>query len=927
MPAHSREPLLINSELHYPNVKVILFDDLPGLDTRTFSHESAMLVEAYGSLPPCKSLRQCRGMLDHALITNLSKPIILMASMSLDTLLEYGTNAEHAIETLINSNEPPLEIYDYCVLCHRYNQKKLIISARKTTLFDYECSPIDKMVNEIMIKRIQPIQSFVCPVDVHDGYRSEWMMYPQPSDPFFYPIVDPPLSVMRAKAEGRYFIIEQTALAFDALPILEPKPGERISDFIIRVSVTDGYDYEKHSVLKRARITFFTLTFSPLRKSWTDTWWQWSFDKKYIPVVNHLGSVNYTQLKYIVNHPELDMCNDYYLNACRLVDCFARGELDLKMVTSWSTFVPQWHSTVNNLSYWTSLSRVSNPLLHQLSKSALKQRCQTRNARDMITKRMVSRELTDQNVFVYDATLFMMCKDLLLCTLLGNYRDRPRAGSLNVDERHEMILFFQGPTSRRWIMNLFLQCPSVLNVCIRDFVGDQWKHRPALCEVIQDFVKPDEYIASNNLLIQKIRKIIMDHHSVEWRALPSNECSLSRMWMCGLKDCQFPCKHVLLHPNKIRQLQKKTKTMEDMMDQAYEIMEPRFEDDIAWTRPTECSQVYADEQDEAESRWTWTATEMHNELNRLDYSDHDRYRRRFLHSRDIFRSSKDLVCEQIDLSAYDPRNAECLNMIVRDQIKNDTVSQLFEDFKTRKINLSNAKIAWTEVDPAIQLRIKHIDWNIQKAQKRPQIIAVSKNLGIRQLNAVRQYHGALVGGLHCCIVYCRTCNAVKTPIDYHKHGLEHVKVSFVTKDVFCAKCDDPLIWYNMIGKVFVMNQSFHAICSKCGFLSKNPVMRDDLVCSMCSVTKRPAIEVNWRANARNGTCAITHCHRNTNNVRNGHLTEMSACWLYSKDDQHVFVCSRHYRSDFLNAIKSESCEEVIQKINVMCRRRKPRGSK
>lgn len=916
-----REPSVIDGCMIYPEDQSIpLIGQLPVLDVRGFALESALLVEAKNALAPCINAENCRGVIDYELITGLRAPVILAASMPLGWLLSITgcSDPESAVQYLLTQSSVPQPTSEKCVLCYRYEQTKAIISARKTCLMNYERSPIDHMKDDVYIDRVKAIQSFVCPIDTNDGYRSEWCLKPQPYDPFFYPVVDPPLIIYNT----RYLPcgaakIMQTAMIYDPVPLLKPDPGERICKFISRASNTDGYDHSKHALIKKSRVSLLTLNFFGLRDSWCQDWRRWSLSSNFTPIVNETGQINKEQLRYVVNNPEND---EYHLHACSLWDSFMDSDTpDFSKITSSATFLPQWHSTVNNLSYWTSLSEVNDDVIHQLSKSGLKQRCQTRNAKDMLTKRMISRTLS-KNVFVYNGNLFFMCKDLLLCTLLGNYRDRSRP--LTSEQRHEFIRFFASGKSRRWVMNLFLHCPIVLTVCIRDFVADQWKHRPALSEVIADIITPSEYVSANNKSIEEIREVILQHYQSEWDRLPDQQCSLSRMWVCGAKDCTMPCKHTLLLPKKLRNLRQKKHTTDEQIDQAFEIMDPQIDEDVEWTRPNEFQSTHEDQIAENDANWTWTPALIHQQLNKINSIDKDGYQRPFLMSRAIFRSSKEPEYERLDLVRYDPTHLNCLNEAAADLSGNTECVQLFNDYKKRQINLQDARKKWNDLPDQTRAIVRQIDWNIQDQSKRPRILELSRELGLLQLNAINAYHrqedgSSMVGALHYCVVYCRTCNKIKTSVDCRQHGLRGIKVSFVTLELCCSKCDSVLFWYNMLGRIFVINHVPHCLCSKCGFFVSNPVMREELICINCANPKTPQIESTWRKNAKAGECAVSHCNRNRSNAVAGRscLTDASAHYI----TDYVYLCSRHYDDKVLKLLKDE---DIVDSINKMFKKRK-----
>jgi len=933
------EPFLIKDKLKYQKFEVPIFDDdLPDLELRSFDLESALLVEASGGLSPCINNRLCRGVLDYQLITNLKRPIVLAASMSLQALYNYTSIKDPylAVRSLAEQTTDMIQHKEACVLCHRYNQVHAVIENRKETLMLHKRSLIDRIKHDLILERIKPIQTYVCPIDVGNGYRSQWTLKPQLHDPYFFPIVDCPMSVLRARLYKGFYIVEQSALSYELPPLSIPNPGELVNHFVERVSTTDGYDYSRYALLNKSKLVY-TLSFNNLQSSPSENWMKWSFNQNQLPVIQTNKQVNHQQLKHVVNHPEL-ASSDYYLNACRLYDSYTNDPKvsDLGLIVTSSTFLPQWVNTVNNLSYWISLSRENNSILHQLSKGALKQRCQTRNSKDMIIKRMVSRTLTKDNVFAYDSNLFIMCKDLLLCTLLGNYKDRPKY--LNSDQRHSLIKFFDDGKSRRWIMNLFIQCPFILNVCIRDFVGDQWLHRPSLYDNIKDIILPKEYIEFNNHIIYQVQKLIFEYSKTEWESLPSSTCSWSRLWMCGHKNCSIPCKHTLMLPNKLRRLHKKKQNMEDMLNQMFDLIEPEVDENASWVRPNEYTNTNQDQKDEDEADWKWEKTSLHKQLNSIKLTDKNSYRRPYLQSRDIFRSSQKVKIKKLDLSKYELNHIDSLLEITKDMVKNKDIDHLFQSFKKRNINLKNAKREWKKFDEETCDLISQIDWNIQQNNKKPKIISVSRQMAYKQYQTINDYHQKIanhslktamgskvdvvsdtnmVGALHYCVVYCHQCNTIKTTKDVRVHGLKDIKVSFIDCETCCATCDGHLSWYNLLGKVLVLVDTHYCLCTECGFLVTNPIMKDRLMCSKCSVPKKRNVGSVWKTLARRGECAVVHCSRNKNNsyTNKSSLTEASAHFI--KDD--VFVCTKHYHPKILEMLDSA---DIIKEINYLYRKRK-----
>lgn len=911
------------------SLAIPLFDpQLPELDSRTFELESILLREEDGLFLPCTNGRFCRGMVDWRLIPGLTGPVLLASSMSQRTLDQ------------IQWEEYTPEM---CVLCHRYTSVTRIMQSRRRYHLEHKPNQIDLIdpSRPLQAVRVQPIQTYINPRNVSNGYRSDWMIHPNPDDAFFYPVVDCPLNVLFAKrvvarkGERPIWIINQQALKYIEMPFMEPEVGERIKDFMNRIEHSDGINHVKYSHDKHSHIVRQTLHFKCLQKPWTDSWLAWSFAPDAKPIINESGVIDLEQLTKVVNKDlqgDQTMSDEYHFRACQLWDAFTFGLFDPTVVVSDTTFDPKWHQTITELSYFTPLSKITDNLLHQISKSALKQRCQTRNAQDMITKHMVTRVITEENVYEYDASLFVMCKDMLLCSLLGNYPNRSRG--LTAAQRYDFIRFFKDDKSRRWIMNLFIECPLILNACIRDFVSYNWSFRPALRVVIADLVNPEEYCSTNETLIERLRVIFIEHYKASWERVPPEPCAMSRLWTCGWKDCGIPCTHVLMNPKEIKLMRqrhnnKRRRTrlieMNDVMSGLNEVvadlLNPRFDEDVEWTRPLEYKQFNEDRQNEENKGWAWGSEQIHDELNKLEGSTRQLvYRRPFLESREIFRANRKISPNQKltgDLIVdFDANHLSALNDLLQKKRRFRRVYRLFNDFSTRKINLQQAKRIWSKtIRESTKQKIVNLDSLVRTLQARPFVLPLSRQLAEKQFQAIHNAHDQQVDALHCCLVYCPRCSRICTPFTDRQHGLRHVKVSFIDRSLCCDECESPLAWIDLLGKLFVANKSWYGFCSSCGFLSKmnNDSMRQDLLCDLCTPMKRPQLELEWKHRARKGCCAITTCRRRHSNESNRKpMTELSALFMHSEKptwtllgDQpiDVFLCIKHYHQSMNQLVK------------------------
>lgn len=953
---------------HGPDIEStpLIDDELPSVPRRGFALESALLRQAGSQFRPCVNNEQCRGVLDWQLIPGLCEPVVLASSMEQHEFEHAEADWVHDAGDLAEARDGAHEYEPQpCVLCHRYSQVLTIMLERRRTQLAHHESSIEAPhpTKPLDLQRARPIQTYYNPKDTADGYDGEWMMHPMPGDPFFLPVVDCPLNVLRGYRDAAgFWRIDQSALQWVDAPPLAPAAGERVSDFMKRASATDGLDHAARTRGKRQRLVRASCYVESLLRPWPDpgSCLTWSFASSVRGVVVRRDDawwLNVRQLEAVVDRSidGLACSDEYYFRACQLFDSLPASlpesrdwvrvsELEPDQLVTDTTLDPVWHRLIFNMSYFTPLSGVSDDLLHQLSKSALKQRCQTRNAQDMIVKHMVTRKLVSENVYRYNASLFRMCKDMLLCSLLGNYPDRERDFTLSTGDRRELAAFFRDDRSRRWVMNFFMQCPFVLNACIRDFAVYSWTYRPALRAAIGDLVRTDDYLRMNGRFIDRVRREMFANGA--WKAdlatLPKEPCALRQFWSCGLKDCGIPCPHLLLTTSQLKSMRgrhfdrMRGADTETMMSELLDLSMPAEDEDAAWTRPHEYEQFKRDRAAEAGSGWTWTASELHARLQALG-SEHEAafhclaYRRPRIQSRELFRPRRDHGSgRDIDgglreraeavIERSNPLHGKCLDLALGELealgVRPSAAAEiraLFHGFATRAVNAHVSKKRWQDWrrrDASAHSVVSFLDAAIQDARQRATLTPLSREMAEQQLGASRRLYGELWSPRNVCLVYCDRCKVICSPCTDdrgHHLGLLHIKTSCLDRSVCCGSCSGALVWMNLLGKLLTIHHASYTLCPSCGFIvlvtHETTTGEHGFACALCTVRPRPPIERTWKQRAREGRCAVRTCHREpTRAVGTRSLTEMSARWLWGADavfanmPRHdVFVCNKHFK--------------------------------
>lgn len=264
---------------------------------------------------------------------------------------------------------------------------------------------------------------------------------------------------------------------------------------------------------------------------------------------------------------------------------------------------------IQNLSYFTPLAAVVSPVKHIIGK-CLKGRCQNRTMDNLLRKYLISRTIfrinkrKDEEV-IYDGSVFQLCKDLVLCGLLGNYEfcDPISRPTSNVRKRLYEIFHNDDMNHKynRWILALFHHCWQIPINCIRLYIIYSIKNHPSLAFILSDFLHLTEWqkMIENQFMVP-IRQyfelnLLLPTSDLfqSFEHLPLKGCDMCHLYSCGhARICHtHPCVH---H----RYNRKRQTTSSSVHDEERKRIDQALHN-------------------EAETGWSWTIRLCHKELNKL----------------------------------------------------------------------------------------------------------------------------------------------------------------------------------------------------------------------------------------------------------------------------------------------------------------------
>ncbi len=184
----------------------------------------------------------------------------------------------------------------------------------------------------------------------------------------------------------------------------------------------------------------------------------------------------------------------------------------------WDTKKCKWdsalsHLTIDNmymyvegLGWFEQLAKPIHPIQSLLNK-VLNQRCRGRrycfvalrallepnNVPDPVTKAKAYKKYKSQVKVIQET--HSKLKQLLLCSLLGNYEHTPAASRPKTDARNVLYILFNSgyKEHREWFLQLVLNGSSVLIYCLRDYLVHAVRDCPALHARLKNMMQFDKF--------------------------------------------------------------------------------------------------------------------------------------------------------------------------------------------------------------------------------------------------------------------------------------------------------------------------------------------------------------------------------------------------------------------------------------------------
>lgn len=174
--------------------------------------------------------------------------------------------------------------------------------------------------------------------------------------------------------------------------------------------------------------------------------------------------------------------------------------------------IPNFHSDIQELSYFSELSSLKDTMQYLLSKT-LNQRCQ-------------SRKVGEVSLRCFDASSLIarQLKRIILCAILGNYttssaKTRPRPECTRVHPSVYRVILYTLMNEERvdhngWFKHMLRDGAIAVLYCLREYLLFAIQDNPGLCEVLRDLLRLTEFtsIVANGM---QIVRSYFDNHLFE----------------------------------------------------------------------------------------------------------------------------------------------------------------------------------------------------------------------------------------------------------------------------------------------------------------------------------------------------------------------------------------------------------------------------
>jgi hypothetical protein len=214
-------------------------------------------------------------------------------------------------------------------------------------------------------------------------------------------------------------------------------------------------------------------------------------------------------------------------------------DAQFKTVVNFVT-LPNLHSDVQGLSYFSELSSLKDTTQYLLSKT-LNQRCQ-------------SRKIGDVSMRCFDASpeIALQLKRIVLCALLGNYETscattRPRA---ECRARLYEIMYDRHAHFHGWFKSLLIDGSTIVLYCLREYLIFAIQDNPGMCAHLQELMRLAEFSAITAHAMNTIRAYVDRNLFEPLSLLSQSVCEgaerVALPWCAGLEAELANCQKAVL---------------------------------------------------------------------------------------------------------------------------------------------------------------------------------------------------------------------------------------------------------------------------------------------------------------------------------------------------------------------------------------------
>lgn len=545
-------------------LQAVLRTPRPVQSVRLAAHESSMLKEqgawptpeAGGRrvvFPACSRDNHCCAYLYWKSIEGLTRPTVLMASMSeqdYEHLLQYGCTPNP------NYRAP-------CVLCCRYTIGALVFKHRRL-LMDGDATPMQQpAARDPIVDYAAMVQPYFNLRDEEGGYKSSCFMPVRRNDPILQPTPMLSLEMLSAseQEDTHRWIIDQSRMIYRHLGVT-PAIGTSLKDFLERsrrsVSAERLYELALEREAEHLRQRVWTLLLRQQLKT---------SDRSILVQGDKIDRLLCEQM---MSRPgPLSLICAQLTDVIRLLppeESYSTRYIPWSSLTvsMWSKLCtdvlldPSIPHHIQNAAFFSPLAEVSMPILHLITKCCVNARCQCRTFPRIVRKLLVTIKRTRRKkkgkkgrvvVDTVETFVLRLCKEMVLCGLLGNFSHSEASTRPPPAVRQKLYDLFTQDKYNRWCVRLFEHSTSVLIYSVRSTMVWILDHHPALLQQVygEEMMQYPEFRRITEEGMNLLRQIFTQSLANPFSAmsaclltLPEQPCAKVHLWSCGHKRCVVP---------------------------------------------------------------------------------------------------------------------------------------------------------------------------------------------------------------------------------------------------------------------------------------------------------------------------------------------------------------------------------------------------